>query len=54
MVDTPTATGALAFIGHGQSNTSLAVVDLKTWPSGTGTLVGPTLMESDNLVLPQG
>jgi hypothetical protein len=29
------------------------VVYLKTWPSGTVTLVGPNLMESYNLVLHQ-
>jgi hypothetical protein len=54
MVDTYTATRARAFIGHGQSNTSLAVVYLKVWPSGAVTLVGPNLMESYNLVLHQG
>jgi len=53
MVDTYTATRARAFIGHGQSNTSLAVVYLKPWPSGAVTLVGPNLMESYNLVLHQ-
>jgi len=54
MVDTYTATRARAFIGHGQSNTSLAVVYVKAWPSGAVTLVGPNLMESYNLVLHQG
>lgn len=54
MVDTYTATRARALIGHGQSNTSLAVVYLKDWPSGSVSLVGPNMMENYNLVLHQG
>ena len=53
MLDTYTATRARAFIGHGQSNTSLAVVYLKAWGQGSVNLVGPNLMENYNLVLHQ-
>jgi len=54
MVDTYTATRARAFIGHGQSNTSVAVLYLKAWPSGSVTLVGPNMMDNYNLALHHG